>query len=148
LVQINSKAVAKKHVRASKFDPWVEECEILHATPTYAQIKTQSGKEQTVSLRDLAPLPISDGLSSNNDQNLSPPDLESAHPLWTEPLPTLHTPQPTQQDLRSPPIQEIHNAEPPPPVDKQSVMPEQIVRRSISNAVPVERLNYKKLGGS
>ncbi len=56
-VQINGKALVKKHVRASKYDAWVEECVITHATPSYAQIKTLNGKEQTVSLQDLAPLP-------------------------------------------------------------------------------------------
>ena len=51
------RALVRKQVRKSKYDDWVEECDILHVTPTYAQIRTDSGKEQTVSLRDLAPLP-------------------------------------------------------------------------------------------
>ena len=58
-IQDNAKALVKKHVRSSKYDPCVEECEIITANPNYAEIRTASGKEQTVSLRDLAPLPES-----------------------------------------------------------------------------------------
>ncbi len=63
-----------------KYDPWVEECDIVHITPSYAQIKTISGKEQTVSLRDLAPLPSSEyGLSQSTPLDEGP--LTSDHAL-------------------------------------------------------------------
>ena len=47
----------KRHVRKSKYDPLCDEVELINITPTYAQVKHPSGREQTVSLRDLAPLP-------------------------------------------------------------------------------------------
>ena len=56
LVQKGS-ALLRKHVRKSKYDDLCEEVEIVNVNPTYAQVKLQSGREQTVSLRDLAPLP-------------------------------------------------------------------------------------------
>ena len=45
----------KKKVRTSKYDPAVEKVELLQANPQYAFVKMSSGKECTVSLRDLAP---------------------------------------------------------------------------------------------
>ncbi len=45
----------KRHVRASKYDPLVEEADLLEANPNYAHIRLKSGVEKTVSLRDLAP---------------------------------------------------------------------------------------------
>ena len=43
------------HNRQSKFDPYVEEVELLEANPSYAHIRHHNGRETTVSLRDLAP---------------------------------------------------------------------------------------------
>ena len=45
----------KRHVRNSKYDPSVEEAELVEANPEYAYIRLKSGHETTVSLRDLAP---------------------------------------------------------------------------------------------
>ena len=59
----------RKHVRHSKYDPLCEEVELLQTTPTYAHIRSASGREQTVSLRDLAPLPPI--LHDNNDSGLN-----------------------------------------------------------------------------
>jgi hypothetical protein len=50
-------ALLKKHVRSSKYDDLCEEVELVHVNPCYAQVRTVSGQEKTVSLRDLAPLP-------------------------------------------------------------------------------------------
>ena len=49
----------RRHNRRSKYDPIVDEVELLQATPTYARVRLPTGHEQTVSLRDLAPLPAS-----------------------------------------------------------------------------------------
>ena len=46
----------KKHVKESKYDPCVEEVELLSANPNYANIRTHTGLEKTVSIRDLAPI--------------------------------------------------------------------------------------------
>lgn len=45
----------KKFIRHSKYDPLVEEVELLEANPEYALIRHQDGKESTVSLKHLAP---------------------------------------------------------------------------------------------
>ena len=45
----------KRHARHSKYDPLVDEVELLEANPKYAHIRHSNGRESTVSLRDLAP---------------------------------------------------------------------------------------------
>ena len=45
----------KRHVRQSKYDPIVEEAELLEANPEYAFVQFKNGNQSTVSLRDLAP---------------------------------------------------------------------------------------------
>ncbi len=45
----------KRHVRRSKYDPLVEEAQLLEANPEYAFVRFRNGHESTVSLRDLAP---------------------------------------------------------------------------------------------
>ena len=46
----------KKHVVGSKYDPRVDEVELIQANPSYAHIRFPTGREATVSLRDLAPV--------------------------------------------------------------------------------------------
>ncbi|XP_033114042.1 uncharacterized protein LOC117114484 [Anneissia japonica] len=53
----------KRHVRAHKTDPLVDEVELLHANPQYAHVRFQDGRESTVSLRHLAPV----GVISDNE---------------------------------------------------------------------------------
>ena len=45
----------KKHVRRSKFDPLVEEVEILDVNPNTSYVRTSEGRELTVSNKHLAP---------------------------------------------------------------------------------------------
>ena len=45
----------RKNVRTSKYEPLVEEVELLESNPEYAHIKFPDGREETVSLRQLAP---------------------------------------------------------------------------------------------
>ena len=47
----------KKYVRHSKYDPLVEEVDLIEANPQYAQ-RHQNGRETTVSIQHLAPAPI------------------------------------------------------------------------------------------
>lgn len=46
----------RKHVRNSKYEPLVEEVELVSANPNYANIRKKNGVETTVSVRDLAPI--------------------------------------------------------------------------------------------
>ena len=49
------KVLLRRHVRPSKNDPLVDEVDLLHANPSYALVRFPGGKEDTVSIRDLAP---------------------------------------------------------------------------------------------
>ena len=53
------KVLLRRHVRESKYDPLVEEVDLLETNPQYAHVRLSNGRETTVSLRHLAP-------SSNN----------------------------------------------------------------------------------
>ena len=50
------KVFLKRHARSSKFEPLVDEVDLLEANPNYAHIRHSNGRESTVSLRHLAPL--------------------------------------------------------------------------------------------
>ena len=62
----------KKHVRGSKYEPLVEEAELIEANPEYAFIRLKSGHETTVSLRDLAPCTTDSVVQKTNDKDITP----------------------------------------------------------------------------
>ena len=66
------KALLKKHVRQSKFDSLVDEVDLLDANAQYAHVRLPSGRETTVSIRDLAPpgdiVPV-----CSDSEDVSPP---------------------------------------------------------------------------
>ena len=45
----------QRHVRNSKFEPLVDEVELIEANPSYAHIRFEDGRKDTVSLKHLAP---------------------------------------------------------------------------------------------
>ena len=45
----------KRHVRTSKYDLIADKVNLLHAAPNYVVVRLPSGRETTVSLRDIAP---------------------------------------------------------------------------------------------
>ena len=51
-----SPSLCARHNRLSKYNPQVEEADLIHATPQYAHVRFRNGRETTVSLRDVAPL--------------------------------------------------------------------------------------------
>ena len=57
----------KRHVRQSKYDPLVEEVEILDAIPKYAHIQLADGRATTVSLKHLARKPPGDTILATKD---------------------------------------------------------------------------------
>ena len=69
----------KKNVRQSKYDPLVEEVELLECNPQYASIRYKDGRESTVSIKQLA-------LAGRDDKDLQIQDLQiqlpsnEAHP--------------------------------------------------------------------
>lgn len=71
----------KRHVRNSKYDPAVEEVELLHATPNYAVVRLPSGNESTVSLKDVAPVgQAQENASEVRDSLLEERDFEAKPP--------------------------------------------------------------------
>lgn len=76
----------KKTIRNTKYDPLVEEVELLEANPYYSHIRFPSGKESTVSNRQLAPIGRThdddfsiDQNASHNDINITGSDPASDH---------------------------------------------------------------------
>ena len=49
------KVLLKRHVRRSKYEPLVDEVDVLDVNPRYAHVRLPSGQATTVSVRDLAP---------------------------------------------------------------------------------------------
>jgi len=58
----------QRHTRSSKFEPLVDEVELIHATPSYAHIRLQNGGKATDLLRDIASVP--DDVSFENDEQV------------------------------------------------------------------------------
>ncbi|KAL7637910.1 UNVERIFIED_CONTAM: hypothetical protein RMT77_011523 [Armadillidium vulgare] len=62
----------KKYVRC-KDDPLVEEVQLLEANPQFAHVRFPNGREDTVSIRDLAPAPApapeSESLRNSSDKS-------------------------------------------------------------------------------
>ena len=62
------KVLVKWHVRSNKFEPLVDETGIIHGTPSYAHVHLQNGRQATVSLRDVVPVP--GDVSFKNDEQV------------------------------------------------------------------------------
>ncbi|GFR62564.1 Pro-Pol polyprotein [Elysia marginata] len=74
----------KRHVRALKYDPIVDEVELIEANSQYAHVRLSDGRESTVSLRHLAPVgnerqikPAPGGTLDNAQAPDLPPDSEA-----------------------------------------------------------------------
>lgn len=55
----------KRFVRNSKFEPLVDEVELIEANPQYAHVRYPDGRESTVSLRHLSPRGDNDNIQSS-----------------------------------------------------------------------------------
>ena len=51
----SDKVFVRRHAKNSKFDPCVEEADLIEANPQYAHVRFSNGRETTVSIKDLAP---------------------------------------------------------------------------------------------
>ena len=116
----------KRNVRCSKYEPLVDEVELLSANPQYAHVRLPNGNETTVSLRQLAPMgdtfesPSAPGPVASESNNVdtaqptecscveSPASLESRVPENT-PEADLQSP-----DVTPPPSTALPDDEPPP----------------------------------
>ena len=114
-----SKAFMKRFVRHSKSDPLVDEVEIMHVNPNYAQVRCPNGREMIVSLRNLAPCPQED--TADEEPDLTPFNNEEASNLENN--------LPSQQDEVTPQSD---------PDDKSRASPNFVPQRSsrINKGVP------------
>ena len=65
--------LVKRHVRPSKYVPAVSQVELIQANPSFAKIRYPCGREDSVSLRDLAPLPRASGTDTPENDSTPPP---------------------------------------------------------------------------
>ena len=115
----------KQNVRNSKFDPLVDEAEVLQVNPNYAHIRYPDGRETTVSTRSLAP----------QGETKRAQLLESKQQDDETESPTCVSDKSNQEHLTK-------VAEPEPINSKeQSPLP---LRRSVRERRPVDRLGFWK----
>ncbi|XP_059838259.1 uncharacterized protein LOC132400840 [Hypanus sabinus] len=62
----------RKHVRSNKYSPLVERVHLLHANPQYAYVVLPDGREDTVSIRDLAPAGAADHYPEGSPVTVNP----------------------------------------------------------------------------
>ena len=65
----------RRNVRRSKYDPLVDEVELIDCNPMYAHVRLQDGRETTVSLHQLAPV----GDLSNHSNPGPPPSSQTVN---------------------------------------------------------------------
>ena len=70
---VPGKALLRRFVRKNKTDPLVDEVDIIDINPTYANIRYPDGRESTVSLKDLAPLPQDNHMNVQNNEGVNDP---------------------------------------------------------------------------
>jgi len=128
----------KRHVRSSKFEPLVDEVELIEANPNYAYVRFPDGREDTVALKHLAPGnadPISPEevqsetqIGENSGENLNEAESEITDPSETEnvvfrkssPDLSSNTPNGATKALNSPPLRRSQRSRRPP--DRYSPM--------------------------
>ena len=87
-----------------KYDPLVEDAELLNANPTYATVRLQSGREVDVNLRDIAPLPDTDVTQGTSIPDII--DVESDPQIAEDSHHDIHDNLAEQSDITS---SEFHN---------------------------------------
>ena len=94
----------KNHTRKTKYDAPVSPATLLHANPSYAHVRLQSGVETTVSIRDLARQPNEE----NIDNSFTSAELNPAisHQLETNETPA--SPSLVENDIRAQSPPELH----------------------------------------
>ncbi|KAA3670819.1 uncharacterized protein DEA37_0001015, partial [Paragonimus westermani] len=104
-------ATKMKHQRASKYDPVVEEVELLDCNPQYAHIRLPNGKEETVSVKHLAPRGEPDDLGTSGclaDANDLIEATEIAHEMCSNDE-AADSPTPTNYELSKEKQQRLHS---------------------------------------
>ena len=72
------KVLLRRFVRRSKYDPLVDEVELIEANPSYAYIRYPDGRESSVSVRDLAPCgEVDSSESASGEPSLELPEAST-----------------------------------------------------------------------
>ncbi len=121
----------KRHVRNSKYDPLVEEVELIESNPEYAYVRHPDGRESTVSLRHLAPC----GQPALNQSN-TPGNDNSIEQRTLAPEPAEAPVSLGETIGERMPTQELRDE----PVTERSPEPERVLRRSERIRRPPDRL--------
>ena len=124
----------KRHVRNSKYDPLVEEVELIESNPEYAYVRYPDGRESTVSLRHLAPC----GQPALNQSNIPFNDNVEHRESVSEPAEAPASQCENENVQEHIPTQEPQNE---PAAGKSQPEPEQVLRRSERVRRPPDKLN-------
>ncbi len=133
----------KNHVRKSKYDPLVQEVDLLEANPQYAYVKMPDGREVTVSTRHLAPTGTDIPLSSNEEDDQPTNDK----PLLARPLVPTRTNEAQPLDDQSTGDEPNIRNSIPATLDTEDPIPTIVVRRSSREKRPPRYLQNYSLGG-
>ncbi|XP_046962258.1 uncharacterized protein LOC124531777 [Vanessa cardui] len=71
----------KRNVRATKYDPIVEEVELLQPNPQYSHVRLSDGRETTISNRQLAPLPENLEDCNENNEMQNSENIQDENPI-------------------------------------------------------------------
>ena len=80
----SDKVLIKRFVRNSKNDPLVDEVDLIQANPNYAIVKYPNGRESTVSLRHISPLPKSEESEENYEGDALIDEIVDPNPIRNE----------------------------------------------------------------
>ncbi|XP_059840496.1 uncharacterized protein LOC132402033 [Hypanus sabinus] len=78
----------RKHVRSNKYSPLVERVHLLHVNPQYVYVVLPDGREETVSVRDLAPTGAADHYPKHSTVTMNP--VPKVTPRTLSPTQTPH----------------------------------------------------------
>ena len=117
----SKRVLLKRFVKGSKYESGVDEVELLETEPNYAHVRHADGRQSTVSLKHLAPLPP-------NDVQEAPED--HCKPIATSPTAI----PPSSSETLSPPV--------PNPTEETNAPSELEPRRSTRVRRAPDRLQY------
>ena len=122
----HEKVLVKRHVRKSKYEPLCDEANLIAINPTHGKIQYASGREDIVSLRDIAPCPPVD--ASPGGVTLQP-YLDGSNAPPVPPGPVVNEERreaeaPNSMAPLEPSRCELSNGPPPPPLPLRRSMRE------------------------
>ena len=90
------KVLLRRFVRRSKYDPLVDEVDLIEANPSYAYIRYPDGRESSVNIRDLAPCGevVEESAAVEETVNVESPSEQGVVSERAESVPTPAEPSP------------------------------------------------------